>query len=144
MKIIFCDSNVVFGLLLNICRWVANNHSNIFQLAQNNEVYISSYVLEECRRNILHKFWYELTIEHVQKFLNSSKYLFIIDSEKAPIELLYYVYDQDDAQILQDAIDVEANYLITQNIQDFQEREIFDKRWIRVTNRIPQSLLSQK
>ncbi len=141
MKIIFCDSNAIFGLLLNICKWVKNNHSVIFSLAQNNEVYISSYVLEECRRNILNKFWYELTVEHVQLFLNSANHLLVTDSNAASPTLFEYVYDQDDAQILQDAIDVQADYLITQNIQDFQAREIFDQRWIRVTNRIPLSLL---
>lgn len=134
----------MFGLLLNICKWLENTHSTIFQLAKNNEVYISSYVLEECRRNILHKFWYELTIKHVQNFLDWGDHLFILESQQAIPELFSYVYDQDDAQILQDAIDVQADYLITQNTQDFQEREIFDKRWIRVTNRIPQSLIIKK
>ena len=141
MKIIFCDTNIIFWLFLNISRWIENNHSLLFQLAENHAVYISSYVVYEATRNIKKKYGIDVTSEHIQKFLNSASNLFLIQSEKSESYIFWYVYDQDDGQILQDAIDVWADYLITQNIQDFQEREIFDKRWIRVTNRIPESLL---
>jgi hypothetical protein len=35
---------------------------------------------------------------------------------------------------------VQADYLITQNTKDFDERKIFDTRWIRVSSRIPEEL----
>jgi predicted nucleic acid-binding protein len=56
------------------------------------------------------------------------QHLYIFASQACDIQTLLYVYDKDDAQILQDAIDVQADYLITQNTKDFDERKIFDTR----------------
>jgi hypothetical protein len=51
------------------------------------------------------------------------------------------VADIADEQILQDAIDVNADYILTQNIRDFYVDRIQQEFSIKVINSIPQELL---
>jgi predicted nucleic acid-binding protein len=56
-------------------------------------------------------------------------------------ENLLWVHDLLDAQILQDAVDIQADFLITKNLNDFDVRGIYEKHKIKVTKEIPPFLL---
>jgi hypothetical protein len=52
MKIVFADTNVIYGLFLKIIAGETISHSAIFSLAKKNQVYISAYILKELKKNI--------------------------------------------------------------------------------------------
>lgn len=52
-------------------------------------------------------------------------------------DFLKYVSDMEDAQILQDALDIEADYLITNNIKDFDIRSIYSEYWLKISPELP-------
>lgn len=47
-----------------------------------------------------------------------------------------YVHDIFDYQILQDAIDIKADILLTRNLKDFSIDEIYRDFWCKVLNRL--------
>lgn len=56
MKIIFCDSNIVFWIFRRICKNQTVNQSRLFDFSQNNEIYISDFVIAEVARNLYKKY----------------------------------------------------------------------------------------
>jgi hypothetical protein len=55
--------------------------------------------------------------------------------------ITYLVSDIDDLQILQDAVNVQADFLITKNLRDFDVVGIYDALSIQIVNAIPDSIL---
>jgi predicted nucleic acid-binding protein len=143
MIIVFCDTNVIFWLLHRICTWEKLSHSELFQLAQNHSVYISSFVLWEAAKNLDEKYNIVLNESHVALFYQQSNIKILWSIKRLNSNLVSYVNDLDDIQILQDALDIGATMLLTQNIRDFNIREIYDDFNIKVSNRIPEELLLQ-
>lgn len=141
MIIVFCDTNVVFWLLHRICTWEQLSHSELFQLAQYHSVYISSFVLWEAANNLDEKYSIILDESHVALFCQQSNIKILWSIKQLSSNLVSYVNDLDDIQILQDAVDINADILLTQNVKDFNIREIYDDFHIKVSNRIPEELL---
>ena len=136
MKIIFCDSNVVFGLLKRIVNGEHISHSKLFEYARNEEVIISDFVLTEIEKNFVIKYNLSLTKDHIRMFLQYSN-ISLMRSNILRSDALPYVNDLDDAQILQDAIDCGADYLVTKNIIDFDQEEIAKVFAIQVVVSLP-------
>lgn len=136
MKIvIFCDTNVVFGLLLRISKWESIENSELIRYAKFFRIFISTYVVFEAKNNLKKKFDIFLEDEHIKIFL--SYWLMLCESQQLQSESIQYVNDLDDAQILQDAIWISADYLITKNIWDFNVKGIQQKRGITTTDSLP-------
>jgi predicted nucleic acid-binding protein len=123
MKIILCDANIVFPIFARIIQEKEITHSDVFLLAKNHEVYISTTILAEIDENLEEKLSITLTKEHIETFLLISN-IKVCDSREFDRKLIIYVNDMDDAQILQDAIDIHAEYLISRNLKDFNIRKI--------------------
>ena len=136
MKIIFCDTNIVFWLFKKIASGEEIEHSVLFEFAKKNEVIISDFVIEEAERNIFIKYNISLFKYHIQIFLEESN-IKLTKSNILHGEALPYVNDLNDAQILQDAIDCDADYIVTKNISDFDIEEIYDKFGIKITRNLP-------
>ena len=118
MKIVFSDTNIIYGLVMRIIQWDSIDHSALFTLAKHNEIFISSFVLKELKINILENKNLILQDKHIADFLAISK-IRVMESNMLRWEFVTYVSDIQDAQILQDAFDIQADYLLTKNIKDF-------------------------
>ncbi len=140
MKIILCDTNIVFPLFARIIQWKEILQSEIFLLAQKHEVYISETVLLELDENLKEQFDILLEPGHVELFLKASGIL-LSWSRDFKKELVNYVNDIDDAQILQDAIDISADFLLSRNTKDFDLRKIQQTFGIKVIGYIIPELL---
>lgn len=141
MKIILCDTNIVFPLFARIIQWKEISQSEVFLLAHKHEVYISETVLLELDENLKEQFDLVLKPEHVELFLSKSG-LLLSWSRIFQNELVNYVNDIDDAQILQDAIDISADFLLSKNIKDFDLWNIQETFGIKVIGYITPELLS--
>lgn len=140
MKIILCDTNIVFPLFARIIQWKEILQSEIFLLAQKHEVYISETVLLELDENLKEQFDILLEPGYVELFLKASGIL-LSWSRDFKKELVNYVNDIDDAQILQDAIDISADFLLSRNTKDFDLRKIQQTFGIKVIGYIIPELL---
>ena len=139
MIIVFCDTNIVFWIFKRICESKTINNSSISALSKKHKVYISDFVIHELRKNFEEKYDIYISNDNIKEFLNIT-WFGIIKSNKLNSEVISYVSDLDDAQILQDAVDIYADILLTKNISDFNIRWIYDKRNIKVFDQIPEEL----
>ena len=140
-KIILCDSNIVFGIFWRILHNQEINHSVLFDLAQLHEVYISEYILSEISIVFSRDYNIILNIYHIEKFFEISNFYIIESKDHTSLEILALVLDEKDAAILQDAVNISADILLTKNIKDYQVNDIYNKFHILVINNIPLDLL---
>lgn len=82
----------------------------------------------------------DISIETLQDISNALGFK-IIDSKEIFVGVLEVVYDPDDLQILQDAISVSADILLTRNIKDFDVEAIYQEFHIQVLNSLPREIL---
>jgi hypothetical protein len=95
-------------------------HSALKDLSLLHEVYISDIVLDELVTTVREHhgvFANPDTIFGFKQFFG----LHIIASSTLQKRFLTYVYDVDDAQILQDAVSIQADILLTNNLKDFRK-----------------------
>ncbi len=109
-------------------------------MSHKHEVYISTTVLEELDENLFENFWLTLTKEHITSFIEKSQ-IKISPSHELQQSYTSYVNDFDDAQILQDAVDIHAQFLISRNISDFNIWKIQEDFDIKILGYIPEELL---
>ena len=140
-KIIICDSNVVFGIFWRILYNQEITHSVLFDLAELHEVYISEYILAEISTVFERDYDLEVQETHIQKFFDISNFYIIESEDKTSSEILKFVSDPKDAAILQDAINICADFLLTKNIKDYKIDNIYEQFHISVINNIPLDLL---
>jgi predicted nucleic acid-binding protein len=86
--------------------------------AQNNEVYISDFVLKELKINLKENENIELLNNDIANFIALSNFK-VMQSNILRSKFVRYVEDFEDAQILQDAFDIRADYILIQNLKDF-------------------------
>jgi predicted nucleic acid-binding protein len=67
--------------------------------------------------------------------------IYISDIYTLDTNLIHYVNDPDDAQILQDAVSIHADFLLSRNIKDFDIASIQQDLHIHVIGYIPDFLL---
>jgi predicted nucleic acid-binding protein len=110
------------------------------EMAKNHDVYISEFVLTELQRNFTEN-------EHIQiskeQLTHASLYIWFKYVLSNPIDFMIstLVSDKDDFQILQDAVTISADYLITRNTKDFDILGIYKEYHIQVVSTIPLELL---
>jgi hypothetical protein len=98
-------------------------------------------VLWEAARNLDEKYNIILSESHVALFCQQSNIKILWSIKILNSNLVSYVNDLDDIQILQDAIDIGADILLTKNMKDFDIWQIYDSFNIKVSDRIPEELL---
>ena len=141
MKIILCDTNIIFPIFARIIKWELIDKSSIFELAKKHEVYISTNILEELDENLEEQLWLILKEEYIYTFVRISN-IKIHNSNAFDEDMVKYVNDRDDAQILQDAVDIKADYILSRNIKDFDIRNINQRFQIKVIWFINEELLN--
>ena len=139
--IIFCDTNILFWLFYRHVLWESIFHSALLKLASSYDVYISQYILSEIITVFQRDYDITITNEHIHSFFKMSWFLYIKSPDKIDAKVINYVSDIHDAPVLQDAILIKANYLLTNNIKDFDSIAIRDTYNIEVINYIPNKLL---
>ena len=110
------------------------------KLAKKYDVYISEYVLLELQENYVEDHGIIITPEQLSDFVNMIG-MKAIQSGPIQPDISWMVGDVDDLQILQDAVVVSADVLITKNIQDFDVGSIYEYLHIQVVDSIPYELL---
>jgi len=134
MIVIFCDTNKLWWVLKKYVNWHFSDDDFFVQLSKINKVYVNTIIVEELfythnRSNS------PITKLQVHDFLK--KIWCLIFSSRFPDDKYQiYVKDPNDAQILQDAVDVKANILLTYNTKDFLIDKISQHFGIFVTNHI--------
>lgn len=139
MIIIFCDTNIIFWLFKRICDNQKIENSALAYISKNNKIYISDFIIKEIKENFEEKYNIYISDENIQKFLEIT-WFEVMRSNRIHPEIIRYINDFDDAQILQDAIDINADILLTKNTKDFNIRWIYEKRNIKITDSIPKEL----
>ena len=136
MRIILCDTNKIFRLFIHFIRWnLTRSWLRDICVSKKYDVYISAYILDELAENIYEKEQYAVNHEDIESFL---RYMNIQICPSTPLmwKIMYYVSDFDDAQILQDAIWLWADILLTNNLKDFNRVKIKVAFGIDVIDRI--------
>ena len=144
MKIIFCDTNKLFGAFRYFTIHKRLYTSSFLDcISAWNEIYISDFVIDEL--DILAKREGLDISPGVQSYKDFCEYtgIKILSSNPFDDTMLAYVHDKYDAQILQDAIDIHADILLTHNIKDFKRDLIRERFWLVVMNRLPDTLFVQ-
>jgi hypothetical protein len=134
--ILFFDTNKLFGLTRS---WILDQDkrksNSIIALSKTKKVYVSTFVLVELARSIEYHTSIPCVLGDLRKFFIDQDWG-IVDSKAFP-ELIYnYVTDQYDAQILADALIVHADYLITNNLKDFNIAMIEQDFSLKVSSQI--------
>jgi predicted nucleic acid-binding protein len=96
------------------------------------EFIISTFVLDELLRNI-EEDGIVYTQEHLQAFLEQTG-LILLPSQIKDLVYAEYVNDMNDRQVLQDAVQMNAQYILTHNLKDFDRDAIYKAFGIRVIN----------
>lgn len=109
-------------------------------MKKENNLVISYFVLQElieiCTRKDI-----PISTQLVENFCNYIG-IFLTTSKKITNnKLITHVNDINDTQILQDAINVQANVLLTNNLKDFNTKNIKIQFNITVTNFLHQNTL---
>ncbi len=133
MRIIFCDTNKLYGLFVRWCQHEPIAHSYLKELSLIHDIYISDTVLDELVTIMWENHWIFANPDIVFWFKQFFG-LHIIASKKLESKYLSYVHDHDDAQILQDAVSVQADILLTNNLKDFIIAKIYKDFALQVTN----------
>ena len=105
-----------------------------FALSKKYTFVLSTFVFIEMKR--ISEYY---GIEHFWlRFVRFLWYMNFVSIKSVPYieKMQWYVNDKYDVQILQDAVDVKADILLTNNLQDFHIDKIFRDLHIVVTNRL--------
>ena len=135
MQKIFLDTNIIFSLIYFMKK--TNSLPNRFYYnTRGNLLIVSKYVIYE-----LEQLFTKLGIDKVllRKYLEVLiKYLdiYIYESKSLKEEYLKYVFDEDDAQILQDAVESKSDILLTNNLKDFKIELIEKDFKIKITDKL--------
>ena len=134
VKIVFTDTNKIFGLFVRVVMGKSIDQTVLGRLTREGtfEFIISSFVLDELLRNIEDD-GIAYTQEHIQSFLEQTG-LVLLPSKPKIVSYAEYVHDFNDRQVLQDAIQMNAQYILTHNIKDFDRDAIYKQFGIRVIN----------
>ena len=100
-------------------------NSEFLKYRENNKIYISTFVLAELY-DISIRQQLPANFDSISNFLSIVKFEVYQSNEIIKSDYSKYIYDIDDAQILQDSIDINADYLLTNNIKDFNIKSIND------------------
>jgi hypothetical protein len=93
-------------------------------------------VIQELEKNILRFYGRTFTSVDIVTF-SAVTNIKIIQSNPLRDDMTQCVFDIHDAQILQDAVDVEADFLVTNNMKDFDIQKIVDRYNLNIINRLP-------
>lgn len=134
--ILFFDTNKLFSVTRS---WQSGSDTwkqhEITLLAQQYSIIVSVFVLLELQRVLFRKVWLTISIDQLILMCWDVQ-ITIIASDAIDHRTYHCVYDEMDAQILSDAYHGHADYLITENIKDFNIWEIKEKFWIIVTKNL--------
>ena len=134
MKIIFYDTNKLYGAYRYfLLHQNLSEKSILKKICLIHEVYISTFVAKELNRIMP----LSPDVDMVKSFCKHTKINIITSWDIAPT-MDTYVNDPFDVQILQDAINIYADILLTDNLKDFKINEISEQFWLIVTNMLPQ------
>lgn len=135
MKVILCDTNVLYGIFVRYNKQLPITHCELKKIAKVHEVWISDFVLDELI-NVLRRnegiFASPDVIYGFKQFL----WVYIHMSGDIDVHITKYVYDEYDVQILQDAIDIHADIILTRNLKDFDITGIQSRYWIDVVDEL--------
>ena len=135
MKIILFDTNILYGLYRNFVRGEKLT-SSLIPISYKHQFFVSSYIISELLQKIGEKENHVTSRKEFEQF--RSIILFeIVESDPLDERIHKFVFDINDAQILQDAIDIDADILLTNNLKDFKIDLIEETFGILVTNRLP-------
>ena len=136
MKIVFTDTNKLFGLFRAMILHNSNFSWSVFvEYIKNNTVYISTFVLSELS-NISIRKWLSISDSDIKTFVEKT-WLRVYESSFVGVEEYHkYVLDKEDAQIVQDAVEIEATHILTNNLKDFHKEYIFSKFNISIVSEL--------
>lgn len=128
------------------CFWSIFNYDdyNIVQswnMTTHHEVYISDYVLVELEENLLENENIDISADSLTTIARDIWFKIIVSHTRINLDIPLLVHDGNDLQILQDAVDVSADFLITRNLKDFDIDLIYKYFAIAVVDSIPRELL---
>lgn len=136
MKIVFADTNKLFGLLRAMVMHSSDLSSSMFvQYSKTHTVYVSTFVLTELlhiaqRNNIV------ANESHIKVFVNMA-WLKVYESSYVWAEYYtQYVFDNDDAQLVQDAVEIGATHLLTNNTKDFKISSIVQELHLQIISNL--------
>lgn len=134
--ILFFDTNKLFGLTRSRILGQDRRESNsIITLSQSKKVYISTFVLVELARSIEYHTNIVCELSDLRQFFVDQDWG-IVDSRAFAESIYDYVSDQYDAQILADALAVRADYIITNNLKDFNIAMIEQDFGLKISSQI--------
>ncbi len=139
--IIFCDTNILFWLFYRHVSWKPIFRSALLKLASSCNVYISQYILSEIVTVFQRDYDITVTNQDIHSFFKMSWFRYKNSPDRIDAKIINYVSDIHDAPVLQDAILIKANYLLTNNIKDFDSIAIRDAYNIEVIDYIPDKFL---
>lgn len=142
MVIFFYDTNKIYGLMrkrsLNNDTWRSNA---LIHIARKYKCYISSFVFEELIENLYENEWIVISLQDLDKFLYDTWLKFHVSANSLDRKLSQYVRDEWDMAILSDAIAVQANYIITNNLDDFLTLAIREDFFIKTLAEVPKEFV---
>jgi predicted nucleic acid-binding protein len=137
-RMVFSDTNKLFWLYRAITLGATLENSVLLQYcrAHHIDVILSDYVVSELER-IAYRNFVERNDVYLQLFITTTWFL-IHDTLPADPKYLTYVLDTWDAQIVQDAVESGAEYILTNNTKDFHIKKIYDTFQILVIDDLVQ------
>ena len=140
MKITLCDIHIIYGLLYRYHSSGFIEHTLLYAISQKHTLYVSEFFVPQIIAMFLEK--NDVTVSRKQVLsIIEALHLSLIDSTQIAFELISYVTDTNDLQVLQDAISVGSEYLITKNLTDFDIASIYADYTMHVVSTIPQDIL---
>lgn len=142
MKIVLCDTNILYWLFRRWSNHLSIDQCELIDIAQLNEIWISDFIVDELVTTLRRNEWIFATPEMIYWF---RQYIWLyLHLSRSPVEQnKKYIFDEYDIQILQDAIDINADILLTHNLKDFDIQAIREVFQIQVTDRLSQSVFEQ-
>lgn len=139
MKIVFLDTNKLYGAYRHWLQYKKLHKSSLLLFKNNSkiDIYVSSYVVEEIKN--LKKLELNHELADIYAFFDYL-WVYILQSISPTQDIYSYVHDPLDAQLLQDAVDIQADYLITNNTRDFKIDMIKKDFNCIVTDHIPREV----
>ena len=136
MKVILTDTNKLFGLFRAMVLYNSTFEDSILvEYMHNNTVYVSTFVLSELSKISLRK-WLDITDETISIFVAALHVQVYESANILDLSYVSYVSDTDDAQLVQDAVEIWATHLLTNNTKDFVIDSIYNDFWIFVVSDI--------
>ena len=134
MIIALTDTNKIYGMFRAFFVLKSDlSNSQIYKFIKSDKakLYVSKFILDELYVISL-RYWINANKSDIINFV---KYIWFIFSDSKIIDNQIYsnfVNDIYDAQILQDAIDIKADYILTDNTKDFEIVKIYSSFGIKV------------